>query len=153
MGTMKDLSFAEVLDRAKLLLGDSIDYVQPGRTFWFMDVLCPPDHKISNGLLNVYLADPWHYPGSKAHSDCKHCLLIQATIDASSVTALMPLKHTSHHTDSAGVQALDVLLHLHESDRPCFTNDFCHVLGYKPTGSEHPGFIRLFYDKWPNLSL
>jgi len=148
---MKDLSFTDVLERAKLLLEEQVEYLQPYRTFWFVDVLSTPEHKIGNGLLNVYLADPSHYPGSKSHPDCSHCRMIDATIDVMSLEALFPSRKSPPHADSALVQAVDVLLHMHERVRPCFTNDFCHVLGYRPTGSEHPEFIRFFYEKWPNL--
>lgn len=148
---MKDLSFTDVLNRAKLLLGSKVEYLTPSKTFWFVDVLSPPDFKMGNGLLNVYLADPSHYPGSKSHPDCSHCRMIQATIDVIQLEALFPHRDSPPHAGSALVQGFDVLLHLHESGRPCFTPDFCHVLGYRPTGSEHPGFIRGFYEKWPNL--
>jgi hypothetical protein len=148
---MINLSFSDVVERAKLLLGEKVDYLSPTKVFWSCNVLAPPDYKIGNGLLNVYLADPTHYPGSKLHSDCPHCLVIQATIDEMTQLVLAPPRDNPPHTDSALVQGFDVLLHLHESTRPCFTNDFCHVLGYRPTGSEHPGFISFFYQKWPNL--
>jgi hypothetical protein len=43
------------------------------------------------------------------------------------------------------------IMHGHELGVGCSSPTFCHQYGYKPTGSEHPAFIKLFYQKWPNL--
>lgn len=44
-----------------------------------------------------------------------------------------------------------IVFHGHPVGSGCYANTFCHVMGYVPTGEEHPGFIRQFYLKWPSL--
>lgn len=44
-----------------------------------------------------------------------------------------------------------VVIHGHLVGNGCFAGTFCHVLGYRPTGEEHPAFIKNFYQKWPML--
>jgi len=146
-----DLSFSDLMKRATSLLEDKVEYMRPDKIFWSCNVLCPPNYMLGNGFVNLYLADPRHYPGAKYELECSHCLVIQAMLDAIRSLPPEPQANTFPHADPAWVQGFDVLLHMHDSDKPCFTNDFCHVLGYRPTGSEHPSFIRFFYEKWPTL--
>ncbi len=41
-----------------------------------------------------------------------------------------------------------VILHGHEDNEGCAAPYFCHELGYRPSGSEHPAFIKNFNKKW-----
>lgn len=45
-------------------------------------------------------------------------------------------------------ERFDTILHSHPENSGCFAPTFCHVLGYSPTGSEHPSFIKAFNITW-----
>ena len=46
-----------------------------------------------------------------------------------------------------------VIIHGHGMGKGCSAPYFCHQLGYRPTGEEHPSFLKAFYQKWPQLEL
>jgi hypothetical protein len=45
------------------------------------------------------------------------------------------------------------VFHGHPVGEHCFAKYYCHVLGYKPTGTEHPSFIKNFNEKWKYLEV
>ncbi len=44
-----------------------------------------------------------------------------------------------------------LIVHGHEPGQYCNTPDFCHSEHYRPTGLEHPVFIKAFNTKWAHL--
>ena len=41
-----------------------------------------------------------------------------------------------------------VVRHGHPVGEHCYANYYCHVWEYRPTGKEHPSFLKLFRKKW-----
>ena len=47
-----------------------------------------------------------------------------------------------------GLKNFNLIRHSHSKNSGCFAPTFCYVVGYAPTGSEHPAFIRAFNQTW-----
>ena len=62
-----------------------------------------------------------------------------------------PLLHFYDKQKPPSLPALEnwnIILHSHSYGTGCYTPTFCHILGYEPTGAEHPAFIKAFNQMW-----
>ena len=115
-----ELDFSDLLAKIKsdLQSAPAPEYLQPTRRTQYFEYLVSPDSKLREIIQGFYLQQ----------------------IQERGYPDILP--------DYLEQRKVTIILHGHEFGQGCAAPYFCHELGYWPTGSENPNFIKAFEKKW-----